>query len=449
VPEAKKQIVAISFSGHMMCCSPIGEDGKPLYNAIIWSDQRAFEERDYLSGEIGDEVAYKVTGTVFIANYLAAKILWLRNNHPEVYKKTHKFLQPKDYIAFLLTGEYVTDYSDASGTNLFDLQKKRWSEQIISQMKIDSGKLPKPIPSTRIAGKLKKDAAEELGLTAGIPVVIGGGDGPCATVGAGASKSGDCYNIYGTSSWTSVTTDAPLYDGKRRTFILSHLDENLYMGVGTMQSAGGSFEWLNGWIGGAEALFGDRIGISSYRILSLEAQEAGPASNGVLFLPYLMGERSPYWDSEVKGAFLGLTRVAGRHQIIRAVLEGTVYHLKLILDILEENGEKVKEVRLIGGGAGNRFLRKLMADVWGKPVVEMYYKEEATSLGAAIAGFVGVGVKESILGAESMVRAMSVENPEIRNTELYGGFYEVFKDAYEALQPVNKKLDRLMRGLQE
>lgn len=449
VPEARNQIVAISFSGHMMCCSPVGEDGEPLCNAIIWSDQRAFQERDFLSKEIGDDVAYRVTGTVFIANYLAAKLLWLRNNYPEVYKKTHKFLQPKDYIAFLLTGEYVTDYSDASGTNLFDLQKKQWSEHIISQLNIDIDKLPEPIPSTRIAGKLKKEAAEELGLPEGIPVVIGGGDGPCATVGAGASKPGDCYNIYGTSSWTSVTTDSPLFDGERRTFVLSHLDENLYMGVGTMQSAGGSFEWLNGWIGGAEALLGDRIGISSYRILSLEAEEAGPGSNGVLFLPYLMGERSPYWDSEVKGAFLGLTRVAGRNQIIRSVLEGTVYHLKLILDILEENGEKVKEVRLIGGGAGNRFLRKLMADVWGKPIVEMYYKEEATSLGAAIAGFVGVGVKKSILGAESMVRSMSVENPESQKTELYGRFYDVFKEAYVALKPVHKKLDLLMRGFMQ
>ena len=443
--EAKKNIVAISFSGTMMCCSPVDAQGDPLYNAIIWSDQRAFKQRERLSKEIGDEVAYRVTGTVFIANYLAAKVLWLQDNYPEIYKKTHKFLMPKDFIAYHLTGEFVTDYSDASGTNLFDIQKKEWSQDIISRINIDAGKLPTTIPSTKIVGKLKKSAADELGLPDGIPVVIGGGDGPCATVGAGASKPGDCYNIYGTSSWTSVTTDTPLYDRLQRTFIICHLDENLYMGVGTMQSAGGSFEWLNGWIGGVENLFGGAIDVSSYEMLSLEAEKSVPGCNGVIFLPYLMGERSPYWDSEVKGAFLGLTRVAGRSQIIRSVLEGTVYHLKLILDILEENGSEVSEVRLIGGGGKNRFLRKLMADIWGKPIVEMHYMEEATSLGAAIAGFVGVGVRKSILEAESMIQKKSVIHPEEKNTEIYSRYYEVFKEVYLALKPIHYKLDRLIK----
>jgi xylulokinase len=449
VPDARKRIVAISFSGHMMCCSPIDKEGNPLCNAIIWSDVRASKHRERLSREVGDDTAYRVTGTVFIANYLAAKILWLQENFPEVYKKAYKFLQPKDYIAYLLTGVFVTDYSDASGTNLFDIQKKVWSREILTQMGIDEGKLPNPIPSTRVAGQLTKQAADALELPEGIPVVIGGGDGPCATVGAGASKPGDCYNIYGTSSWTSVTTDAPLYDKLKRTFIICHLDEGLYMGVGTMQSAGGSFEWLNEWLGSVEALLGKSIDMSSYKILSLEAEASEMGSKGVIFLPYLMGERSPYWDSEVKGAFLGLTRVAGRSQIIRSVLEGTVYHLKLILDILEENGSEVKEVRLIGGGGKNRFLRKLMADIWGKPIVEMHYMEEATSLGAAIAGFVGVGVKMSILEAESMIEKKGVEYPDTNNTELYGKYYEIFKESYLALKPIHRKLDRLMREIGE
>ena len=164
VSEARDHIVAISFSGQMMCCSPVDEQGEPLCNAIIWSDQRSDRQRNRLSKEIGDEVAYRVTGTVFIANYLAAKILWLIDHYPDIYKRTHKFLQPKDYIAHLLTGEFVTDYSDASGTNLFDIQKKQWSGEIISQMKIDSGKLPRPISSTSRAGTLRKEAAEELGL---------------------------------------------------------------------------------------------------------------------------------------------------------------------------------------------------------------------------------------------------------------------------------------------
>jgi len=373
--------------------------------------------------------------------------LWLQENYPRLYEKAYKFLQPKDYVAFLLTRNFVTDYSDASGTNLFDIQKKEWSEEIISQIGIDQSKLPEAIPSTHLAGKLIKSAADELDLPDGIPVIIGGGDGPCATVGAGASKPGMCYNIYGTSAWTSITTDAPLYDSLMRTTIFNHLDENLYMGAGSMQSAGGSFEWLNGWIGNTEGSLGKEIGLSSYDILSLEAQRSTAGSEGVLFLPYLMGERSPYWDSEVRGAFLGLSRVSGRHQIIRSVLEGAVYHLKIILDILEENGSTVDEVRLIGGGGRNRFLRSLMADIWGKPVVEMEYMEEATSLGAAIAGFVGVGIKKSIVEAESMIRKKSVLEPDHKNTEIYKKMYEVFKASYIALKPVNHKLHTLMNEL--
>jgi len=445
VPKVHGHIAAISFSGQMMCCSPVDKEGRPLCNAIIWSDQRADKQRDRLSQTVGDETAYKVTGTVFVANYLAAKVLWLQDNHPELYRKAYKFLQPKDYIAYLLTGNFVTDYSDASGTNLFDIRKKAWSREIISSIGIDSTKLPEVVPSTQIAGKLKKSAAEELGLPAGIPVVIGGGDGPCATVGAGASRPGICYNIYGTSAWTSVTTDTPLYDPQKRTTIFNHLDEKLYMSAGSMQSAGGSFEWLNGWIGSTESSLGKSIGLSPYDILSLEAEQSQAGSNGVLFLPYLMGERSPYWDSEVKGAFLGLTRVVGRPQIIRSVLEGAVFHLKIILDILEENGSKINEVRLIGGGGRNRFLRKLMADIWGKPVVEMEYMEEATSLGAAIAGFVGVGIKKSIIEAESMIRKKSVVNPDVRNTERYNKLYEIFKESYNALKQIHHKLDTLMR----
>jgi len=448
VPDAARGIAAISFSGHMMCCSPVDKEGSPLGRAIIWSDQRSYRQRDRLKETIGDEIAYIKTGTVFVANYLAAKILWLQENHLDVYKKSYKFLQPKDYVAFMLTGNFVTDYSDASGTNLFDIQKKEWSEDIISQIGIDPSKLPDAIPSTRMAGKLVKAAADELGLPDGVPVVIGGGDGPCATVGAGASRPGTCYNIYGTSAWTSVTTDAPLYDPLKRTTIFNHLDENLYMGAGSMQSAGGSFEWLNGWIGNAEGSLGKEIGLSSYDILSLEAQQSPAGSNGVLFLPYLMGERSPYWDSEVKGAFLGLSRVVRRHQIIRSVLEGAVYHLKLILDILEENGSTVDEVRLIGGGGRNRFLRSLMADIWGKPVVEMEYMEEATSLGAAIAGFVGVGIKKSIMEAESIIRRKSVLEPNLKNTEIYKKMYEIFKESYIALKPVHHRLHTLMNELQ-
>ncbi|GAG28461.1 unnamed protein product, partial [marine sediment metagenome] len=237
VPEAKRNLAAVSFSGQMMGCCPINKNGEPLFNAIIWSDQRAYKEKELLKKIITDEIAYKKTGNVVCANYLAAKIMWLKNNFPDVYKNTYKFLQAKDYIAYILTGEVFTDYSDATGTNLFDLNTKTWNDEIINAADILKDKLPEPMPSTTIIGNVKKELAEKICLPTGIPVVIGGGDGPCATVGAGATAPNSCYNVFGSSSWTSVTTSKPLFDKSMRIFILNHLDPELYMAVGTMQSA--------------------------------------------------------------------------------------------------------------------------------------------------------------------------------------------------------------------
>ena len=445
-PNEAEHLTAVSFSGQMMCCSPIDKEGKPLCNGIIWSDQRADAERARLSQIIDDDTAYRVTGTVMLANYLAAKMLWLKNNYPDVYKRADTFLQVKDYIIYKLTGARVTDYSDATGTNLFDLRRKEWSNDIIREAGLDREKLPDAVPSTDVVGKISREAARCTGLPEGLPVVAGGGDGPCATVGAGATEAGRCYSVYGTSAWNSVTTPQPLYDRERRTFILHHLDKNLYMSVGSMQQAGGSFEWLEGWLGGIERMLSEETGLSSFDLLSLEAEKAPPGSGGALFLPYLMGERSPYWDSEVKGAFLGLNRKVGRAEMVRSVLEGTIFHLKLILEVLEENAGVIQEVRCIGGGFKNRFLCSLAADIWDKDLLIMDVLDEATSLGAAIAGFVGTGVFSSFREAEQLVRESRREVPNAAAAEKYKAPYTVFADSYAALSGINKKIDGYLRN---
>jgi xylulokinase len=443
VPDAVRRIGGISFSGHMMSCTPVDREGKALHRAIIWSDQRAFRQKERLGEVFGNRETYERTGTVFVANYLAAKALWLKQNEPGVFKKTFCYLQPKDFVAHRLTGSMVTDYSDASGTNLFDLRKKQWCADIAGEIGLSVDALPRAIPSTQRAGVLTKQAASCLGLQQGLPVIIGGGDGVCATAGAGSSAPGSCYNSYGTSAWNAVTGAQPLYDAGQRNFILCHLDENLYMAAGTMQNAGGSFEWLNEWIGCLERSVSSQLDITAYELLSLEAQKAPPGSCGVLFLPYLMGERSPYWDPEVRGAFLGLCRSTGRNEIIRAVLEGTVFHLKLILDMFIENGTRVSGVRLIGGGARSPLLRRIMADIWGVPVTAMRYLEEASSLGAAIAGLVGIGLHPSVIEAEKvMVHEGERLHPDLELHRRYSESYGIFKEAYQALRGVHAKMHR-------
>jgi xylulokinase len=445
-PTEAEHLAAVSFSGQMMCCSPVDKAGNPLYNGIIWSDLRADSEQARLSQIIDDDTAYRVTGTVMLANYLAAKMLWLKNTCPDVYKRADTFLQVKDYIIYKLTGVRVTDYSDATGTNLFDLRKRVWSDDIIREAGLDRGKLPDAVPSTDVVGKISREAARSTGLPEGLPVVAGGGDGPCATVGAGATEAGRCYSVYGTSAWNSITTPEPMYDRKRRTFILHHLDKNLYMSVGSMQQAGGSFEWLEGWLGGAERRLASETGLSSFDLLSLEAEKAAPGSEGALFLPYLMGERSPYWDSEVKGAFLGLNRKVGKPEMVRSVLEGTIFHLKLILEVLEENAGGIREVRCIGGGFKNRFLCRLAADIWEKDLLIMEVLDEATSLGAAIAGFIGTGVFSSFSEAERLVRESRREVPDAAAADKYKAPYTVFSESYGALSGINKKIDRYLRN---
>jgi len=445
-PQAGGNLEAVSFSGQMMGCCSIDREGNPAFNAIIWSDQRAYKEKELLKSIVTDEFAYKNTGNVVCANYLAAKSMWLKNNFPDVYKKTFKFLQAKDYIAFKLTGNVFTDYSDASGTNFFDINTKKWNKEMMTAAEIPEEKLPVAVPSTTIIGKVKKEAARATGLPAGIPVIIGGGDGPCATVGAGASAPNACYNIFGSSSWTSVTTSKPLYDSSMRLFILNHLDPGLYMSVGTMQSAGASFEWLAEWLADYERSAGTNTGKSVYQLMDEIGMKAKEGSNGVIFLPYLMGERAPYWDTEVKGAFLGLTRVAGKKEIIRSVLEGIVYHLKLILEILEENLGDLKEIKLIGGGGKSRFLQQLMADIWGKRIVPMQYMEEATSIGAALCAIVGLGIKRNFIDAETFIKSSHIIEPNLDKTKTYDGFYKIFKSAYYSLKQINKEIDNLIKS---
>jgi xylulokinase len=445
-PHSKDNLAAVTFSGQMMGCCPIDREGNPLLNAIIWSDQRAYLEKELLKEKITDEFAYKNTGNVVCANYLAAKSMWLKKNFPDVYKKTYKFLQAKDYIAYKLTGNTFTDYSDGSGTNLFDINLKKWNKDMIAAAGIPEEKLPEIVPSTTIIGKVKKDIAEITSLPAGLPVVIGGGDGPCATVGAGASSPDSCYNIFGSSAWTSVTTSKPLFDRSMRIFILNHLDPDLYMSVGTMQSAGASFEWLAEWLGDCERSVCGYTGKSIYELMDEIGMKANAGSNGVIFLPYLMGERAPYWDTEVKGAFLGITRVTGKKEIIRAVLEGIVYHLKLILEILEENIGNITDIRLIGGGGKSRFLQQLMADIWGKKIIPMKYMEEATSIGAAIAALVAIGAKKSFYDAEGFLKNTGFIEPDFEKNRIYDKFYMIFKDAYKDLKSINSRLDRLIKN---
>lgn len=436
-------VACMSFSGQMMGCLPVDKNGNHLRSSIIWADNRAVDEARAFKRAISTDKVYRITGTPITANYPAAKIMWVRNNQPEIYKKTYKFLQAKDYVAYRLTGKFATDYSDASTTNLLDIVRKVWCPEILGATGIEVEKLPDPCPSTTVIGKISQEAARQAGLLSGSPVVIGGGDGSCATVGAGVVKQGLSYMYLGSSSWVASATKEPLFDQKARTFIICHLDSELYTPIGTMQTAGGSYEWLKDAVCLTETQAAKRVGVSAYQIMDLKAETARPGADNLIFLPYLMGERSPYWNPRAKGAFIGLNKTHKREHLIRSVLEGVAYNLRAIMEALQEEGVRIDEVRLIGGGAKSWVLRQILADVCDKPLLRPLLLEEATSLGAAIAGGVGIGMFQDFSVAEKLVRITATNYPRPETRERYENLYLIFKDAYHALVPIFERIASL------
>ncbi|MBS7611362.1 xylulokinase [Candidatus Bathyarchaeota archaeon] len=437
------EIEAISFSGQMMGCLPIDKSGDPLRPSIIWMDQRSIEQANFIAERIGEEAFYRITGNRVNPSYTISKILWLKENEPEVYERAYKFLQSKDYIILKLTGEYVTDYSDASLAGLLDVNKRQWAYGILEELQIPIDKLPRLCASTEVVGGIERSAAEKTGLKPGTPVVLGGGDGACAAVGAGVVRYGHAYNYIGASSWISICADKPLIDPRMRIFNQWHLDPNRVSPTGTMQMAGGSYRWLRDEVCRAEVEEAQRLGVDPYTVMDLEAEKVRAGSEKVIFLPYLMGERSPWWNPNARGVFFGLALGHRRRHLIRAVLEGVCFNLRIILEAFEEQEVRVENIRVIGGGAKSRLWRDIMASVYGKTILVPEYLMEATSFGAAIAAGVGVGIYKDFNVAEKLVRINAIHDPDPMLFEKYSILYGYFKKLYLTLAPLYRELASL------
>jgi xylulokinase len=431
--RSPSEVGVVSFSGQMMGCLPLGADLEPLCPALIWADQRATAEAELLSQRMGADAVYRITGHRASASYTAAKLLWLMAHRPEVMAQARHVVLAKDYAALRLTGVLATDYSDASGTNLFDLRARRWSDDIIAALGVDRGLLSEPVPSATVIGAVTPQSAAETGLLAGTPVVIGGGDGACATAGAGVVAPGDAYSYVGSSSWIAFVSREPLYDPEQRTFTFAHLDPEYLFPTGTMQCAGGSLDWLERILrGDAEAKL--------YEELDALAGQVSPGADGLFFLPYLMGERSPHWNPKARGAFVGLSLSHGRGELARAVLEGVMYNLRIILDAFRQQGASIPTLRLIGGGARSGLWRQIAADILGVPILRPELLVEATSLGAAIAGGVGVGMWSNYAEAGRLIAVGPGEQPDRPIQSEYDRLFPIFEELYADLVPTFERI---------
>jgi xylulokinase len=430
------EIACITFSGQMMGCVPVDRNARPLRSAIIWSDVRSVDQERHVGQRIAREDIYRITGHRLSSSYSLTKMLWLRDHQPDVYRSTYKFIHAKDSIVARLTGAFVTDPSDASSMNLYDLERGEWSQPILDAAQVDPSQLPEIRQSIDVVGEVLPEIAEEAGVAAGTPVVIGGGDGACATVGAGVIGEGAAYNYIGSSSWIAVASHKPIYDPDYRTFTFGHLIPGMFMPTGTMQAAGASYQWMRDQLCPVEQDTATTLQINPYELMNLEAEKSPAGARGLLFLPYLLGERSPRWNPRAQGAFIGLTIRHTRADMIRAVLEGVTMNLRVILDAFRVQGMEIDAMRVIGGGARGRFWNRIMADIYGMPVQRLTILEEATSMGAAVAGGVGVGLYPDFSIINQMNQIAEDIAPDPASQAAYEKVYPAFEAAYHALVPI-------------
>ncbi len=424
-PEGANEVCAIGVSAHMLGLLPVDAQGEPLMPSLIHADTRAMAELAQVERTIGLERIYELTGNTLSPAVPLCKAMWLKANRPEIYARTARFLQAKDYLNFRLTGNLdTTDYSDASHGMLIDIRKREYLAEVFAELGLDASRFPALHRSTEVIGHLTAKAAAQLGLKRGIPVAAGGGDGACANVGAGIARTGDVYCSLGTTGWIACSMDAPYLDPQRRVFNILSLDGEHSGVFGTVESVGRSIDW-------AQKIYAPE-GIGAMNAL---AEEIPAGSDGLVFLPYLQGERSPIFDPLARGVFFGLQPNHDRRYFARAVFEGVSYALAGIVDIMRER-MPVEEMRIIGGGAKSALWRQILADagrvrVWGVDASAA----AATSLGAAAAAGVAVGAFNSLDEAVGRVGVTDCVDPNPENLEVYAERMRLYQMLYPLLKP--------------
>ena len=435
-------VAVVALSGQMMGCTPVDKEGNALRPSILYCDQRAVKEAAEILSKIDLKSFYAIAGHRVSPSYTIEKLMWIRDNEPEIYARTHKTLFAKDYINCRLTGRMATDFSDATGANAFDVRSFRWSEELIDLAGVDGEMFPEALESTAILGTVTSQAARETGLKEGTPVAAGGGDGSCAGVGVGCIKPGSAYNYLGSSSWVGLTVTEPIVDEQMRTMNWAHCVPGYLHPSGTMQTAGSSHSWLKNTLCQVEVQEGAAKGVSPYELIDEAVARVPAGSHGVLFLPYMLGERTPWWNPNARGAFVGLSLATRREEMLRAVIEGITLNLGIIVNIFRRH-VPIDAMTVIGGGARSAVWRQIMADVYGCPIQSLNFLEEATSMGAAVIGGVAAGLFPDFEVIHRFVRVDHTAEPNAESQKVYARLMPVFEQTYRSLVGVYEELARL------
>lgn len=438
----KNDIKGIGLSGQMHGLVMLDKYDNVIRPSIIWCDQRTGAAVDQLNDIFGKDKIMEETANPALTGFTAAKIMWVKTNEPENFEKCAKFMLPKDYIRYMLTGEFATEVSDASGMQLMNVKNRDWSPYMLDKMGIDRAKVGKMYESYEITGRLTEDSAKRCGLAAGTPVVGGAGDQAAGAVGCGIVKEGILSATVGTSGVVFAHTDNMLLDPLGRVHTLCHAVPGAWHIMGVTQSAGLSFKWLRDIMFAGEVETARELDINANKLLDMISDKVDAGSDGLIYLPYLMGERTPHLDADARGVFFGLSAMHEKRHMMRAVLEGVTYSLRDSLEIIRELGVSPTFAMAAGGGANSALWRQIMADVFGVRIITGS-STEGGSLGAAILAGVGCGIYESVPKACDMLIHETGSTSPGKNLETYEKYYPLFTQLYKDLKLSYKTLAQI------
>jgi xylulokinase len=427
------QIVAVGLTGQMHGLVLLDAAGKVLRPAMLWNDQRTGEQCERIHEAAGRENVIRITGKPALASFTAPKILWVREREPEIYARIATCLLPKDYIRYRLTGTFFSDVADASGMSLLDVGARRWSDEMLRCLEIPEAFLPQVTESTDISAFVNTEAAAATGLLAGTPIVGGAGDQAAEAVGCGVLEEGKVSIAIGTSGVVFAGMPSYVFDPLGRLHAYCHASPGLWHVMGVMLSAGGSYRWLRDTFCAEEVEKANYHGIDVYDLMSEYADAVAPGCEGLLFLPYLSGERTPYPDPYARGVFFGISLRHGRKHFIRSVLEGVAFGLKDSMELLAALNLPVSDVRISGGGARSSIWRQIIADVLNVPL-HIVNATEGAAFGAALLAGVGAGVFPSVRHAASQIVRIVDETRPGPGVDVYRQLYPRYRALYSALK---------------
>lgn len=428
------EIKGVGLSGQMHGLVMLDKSGNVLRKSIIWCDQRTAKECEEITQKVGAGNLIKITANPALTGFTASKIMWVKNNEPELYEKCAHILLPKDFIRYKLTGEFATEVSDASGMQLLDVPNRKWSDQVLDALEIDKSLLGKVYESPEVTGKVTKAASDLTGLAEGTAVVGGAGDNAAAAVGTGMVFDGKAFTTIGTSGVVFAHTSKLSIDPKGRVHTFCCAVPGAWHVMGVTQGAGLSLKWFRDNFCHEEMIAAAGMKKDPYFLMDKQAEQIPIGSDRLLYLPYLMGERTPHLDPNCRGVFFGLSAMHTRQHLLRAVMEGVTFSQRDSVEVLREMGVSIKEMLACGGGGSSALWRQMLADVYGCPVKTVVSKE-GPALGVAILAGAGTGVYSSVQdGCAAVIKTNPPQNPISQNSAEYEKFYNIYRALYPALK---------------